>query len=234
MTLGLMVAAVSFTCRLVVESEVLSGPVSEASVNPGINESYLAPDLDPSKWVERFEREGREVYDHRLRIVETLGLRPGMRVADIGAGTGLFSRLIAKQVGEGGTVFAVDLVPAFVDLIRKRAQADGLAQIKPVLCDERSVNLTEHSIDVAFLCDVYHHFEFPKSSLASIHKALRPGGEFVLVEFRRVPGESSDWVLNHVRAGQDQFTEEIQQAGFEVVSQVDWLTENYLVRFRKR
>lgn len=60
------------------------------------------------------------------------------------------------------------------------------------------------------------------------------GGELVLVEFRRVPGESSDWVLNHVRAGQQVFESEIQAAGFERVDEPVMLKENYVVRFRKR
>lgn len=229
-----MVGAVSVVCQTAERSGSQSQSVREESVNPGINANYLAPDLDPSKWVERFEREGREVYDHRSRIVETLDLRPGMDVADIGAGTGLFTRLMAQKVGESGVVYAVDIVPAFVELIGKQAAGDGLTQVKPVLCTERSVELEPASIDLAFLCDVYHHFEFPKSSLASIHRALRPGGTLVLVEFRRVPGESSDWIMNHVRAGQEQFTEEIRAAGFEPIDEVDWLRENYLVRFRRR
>ncbi len=88
-------------------------------------------------------------------------------------------------------------------------------------------------MDLAFICDVYHHFEYPHSSLASLHRALRPGGELVLVEFKRVPGQSSDWVLNHVRAGQEVFTAEIEAAGFKKAQEINLLKENYILRFRK-
>ena len=102
------------------------------------------------------------------------------------------------------------------------------------MCTERSIELPENSIDLAFLCDVYHHFEYPQSSLASIHRALRPGGEFMMVEFKRIPGQTSEWTLSHVRAGQEVFTAEIEKAGFEKIREDSLLKDNYVIRFRKR
>lgn len=206
----------------------------ETSTKPGINAEFLKPGVNLTQWVERFEREGREIYDHRHAIVRAAELRPGMVVADIGAGTGLFTPLLAEAVGPRGQVYAVDIVPEFLKHIAARAAAAGHRNVRPVLCTERSVELPSNSIDLAFLCDTYHHFEYPRSTLASLRRALRPGGALVLVEFRRIPGQSSDWVMNHVRAGQDVFTQEIEAAGFVRVKEVDLLKENYLLRFRKR
>ncbi len=206
---------------------------AEASVKPGINAEYLKPDLKVTQWVERFEREGREIYDHREAIVAAAHLQPGMTVADIGAGTGLFTPYFSRAVGAKGKVVAVDIVPAFLARIEQRAAAEGLANVQTVLCTERSVELPANSIDFAFICDVYHHFEYPQSTMASLRKALRPGGEILLVEFKRIPGTSSDWVLNHVRAGQEVFTAEINAAGFEQVEERDILKDNYVLRFRK-
>jgi len=208
-------------------------PMPEASVKPGINTEYLKPDVDAAQWIERFEREGREIFDQRARIVEAAGLRPGLRVADIGAGSGLFTLLFAERVGPRGEVVAVDIVPAFLEQIRQRAAAAGFKNVRTVRATERSVELPPRSVDLAFVCDTYHHFEYPRHTLASLHRALKPGGELVLVEFRRVPGESSDWVLNHVRAGEAVFTAEIEAAGFKKVGRADFLRENYLIRFRK-
>jgi ubiquinone/menaquinone biosynthesis C-methylase UbiE len=211
-----------------------STPVGvEPSARPGVNAEYLKPDLDVTQWVERFEREGREIYDHRAAIVAAARLKPGMVMADIGAGTGLFTPSFSRAVGPKGKVHAVDIVPAFLDRIKERAAAEGLANVQTVLGTERSVELPPNSIDFAFICDVYHHFEYPQSSLASLHRALRPGGEVLLVEFKRVPGKSSDWVLNHVRAGQEVFTAEIVGAGFQQIEEQDFLKDNYVVRFRK-
>jgi len=106
--------------------------------------------------------------------------------------------------------------------------------VETVLGTSRSVELPDNSIELGLICDVYHHFEFPQASLASIRKALKPGGELVLIDFKRIPGESSDFVLGHVRAGQEVFEAEVAAAGFEKVGEVkDVLKENYFVRFRK-
>jgi predicted methyltransferase len=207
--------------------------IAESSVKPGVNTEYLKPDLNVSNWVERFEREGREIYDRRNEIIAAAKIRPGAHVADIGAGTGLFTPLMSAAVGPRGKVYAVDIVPAFVERIRTEAAAQNLRNVEAVLCTERSVELPANSVDLAFICDVYHHFEYPRSSLESIHRALRPNGEICLVEFKRIPGVSSDWTLNHVRAGQEEFTSEIEAAGFEKVEQIDLLKDNYILRFRK-
>ena len=86
------------------------------------------------------------------------------------------------------------------------------------------------------MCDAYHHFEYPRSMNASLWRALRPGGTLMLIDFRRVPGKSPDWILEHVRAGEEVFTAELQAAGFEKIEDprpTPALQENYLVRFRK-
>jgi predicted methyltransferase len=206
----------------------------EKSVRPGINEKFLDPSLQPGEWTERFETESREIFQRREKILAAVGLKPGMAVADVGAGTGLFTLPFAKAVGEKGKVYAVEIAPNFLKLIRTRAERASVPNIETVLGTERSVELPEGSIDLAFICDVYHHFEFPQDSLASLHRALKPGGEIVLIDFIRIEGKSSDWVLGHVRAGQEVFEAEITAAGFEKVGEEkDLLDENYFVRFRK-
>lgn len=214
-------------------SSVHPAPPPEVSVKPGINSEYLKPDLNVTQWVERFEREGREIYDHREAIVAAARIRSGAVVADIGAGTGLFTPHFSRAVGPKGKVYAVDIVPAFLERIKQRIASERLTNVQTVLCTDRSVELPPNSVDLAFICDVYHHFEYPQQSMASLHRALRPGGELLVVEFKRIPGTSSDWVLNHVRAGQEVFAAEIAAAGFEQIEELDMLRDNYVLRFRK-
>ena len=98
------------------------------------------------------------------------------------------------------------------------------------------MSLPPASVDVIFLCDAYHHFEYPRSMNRSMFRALRPGGTLVLIDFVRVPGKTPKWILEHVRAGQQEFTAELVAAGFvpvEEPSPVPQLKENYLVRFTK-
>jgi ubiquinone/menaquinone biosynthesis C-methylase UbiE len=210
-------------------------PAAEQSVRPGINDGYLAADIDVNLWTERFEVESREIYHARAEIVRVVALRPGQAVADIGAGTGLFLEPFADAVGPTGVVYSLDIVPAFVEHMTDRAAHRNLTQVDARLCSQRSINLPDDSIDVAFVCDVYHHFEYPRSSLASIYTALRPGGELIVIDFVRTPGVSREWVLGHVRAGQAEFTAEIERAGFRLDREVtiDGFEESYFLRFRK-
>ena len=208
-----------------------SGPAQDKSVCPGINDSFQQPNV--SQFVERFEREGREVYDRREKIVAACQLQPGMKVADVGTGTGLFTRLMAPQVSPGGEVFAIDIAKEFVDHVVTSCRELGLKQVSGVVCQPDSVEMPDESIDLAFICDTYHHFEFPYKTMRSIHRALKPGGQVLLVEFHRKEGVSSDWIMGHVRAGQEVFVEEIKRSGFEVVSEEEFLETSYLMRFKK-
>ena len=233
MKLRLLLPVATLALAVFTGCQSTSKTAPETSVKPGVNAEFLKPDLQPVQWVERFEKEGREVYDNRLAIVKALHLRPGMTVADIGAGTGLFVPLFAEAVGTKGTVYAVDIAPEFVKHIQQRSAANGLTQVRTVLCTDRSVELPPNSVDVAYICDTYHHFEFPQSTMTSLHRALKPGGEVVVVDFKRIPGESSEWILSHVRAGQEVFEKEIAAVGFQKVGDVLKLQQNYVVRFRK-
>ena len=207
------------------------GQAQEKSVKPGINDSFKNPDV--SSFVERFEREGREVYDFRNKIIENANFQEGSVVADIGAGTGLFTRLIATKVSKSGTVIAVDIAQEFVDHVVASAREDGLSNVRGQVCKSDSIELPPESIDTAFICDTYHHFEFPYKTMRSIHRALKPGGRVVLVEFHREEGKSSDWILGHLRAGQDVFVNEIELAGFEVASESDFMETSYFMIFKK-
>lgn len=204
---------------------------AEQNVRPDINSQYRDPDV--TQWRGVFERDGREVWDRRADIIRHLGLRPGDRVADIGAGTGFFAALMAHEVGPNGTVYAVDIAPNFVAASEQRARDQGLRNVIGVVNDQRSVRLAPQSVDRVFTSDTYHHFEFPLSTLRSIHDALVPGGELVVVDFRRIPGVSSPWILSHVRAGEDQVRAEIESVGFEFVERLDFMRTQYFLRFRK-
>ncbi len=204
----------------------------EQSVKPGINESFKDPDVE--EFLGRFEIESREIYAHRQKILEACELKPGQTVADIGAGTGLFTRLFAQAVGPEGRVIAVDIAQKFLDHIQKTCRETNIANVDTLLCQADSSNLPANSVDVVFICDTYHHFEFPQKTMASIFQAVKPGGRLVVIDFRRIHGESTDWVMNHVRAGQEVFEAEISEAGFQKSNEKQaLLKENYFVVFKK-
>ena len=208
----------------------------EESVKPGINESFLDPDLNVDKYVDRFEGESREVYANRKEIVAAIGIKKESSVVDIGAGTGPHIGLFAQAVGKKGKVYAIDIAPNFVEHLAERARKEGHPQIEARLCSEDSVDLPPNSVDYAFMCDVYHHFEFPRSTMATLHSALRPGGEVIIVDFERIPGVSREWILGHVRAGKQEVIQELQSFGFAWVEDlhIEGLKENWVARFRKQ
>ena len=200
-----------------------------------MNKKFADPNLDVQHFVTHFENDSREIYVKRQDITRAVGLRPGDAVADIGAGTGLFSLLFAEQVGPKGTVYAVDIGPAFVKYIASRAKQHGYGStIKPVLNTQDSTGLAHGSLDVAFLCDTYHHFEHPEKMLASIHGALRPGGRLVIVDFD-LRENSSEFVKQRARAPQAVYCREITAAGFEriEVENCPTLKEHFYAAFRK-
>jgi FkbM family methyltransferase len=206
-------------------------PAQEKSVRPGINQPFENPDV--KEYIGKFEGESREIFAQRQAILKACKLEPAMVVADIGAGTGLFTRLFAKEIGPKGKVYAVDIAPRFIEHIEKTCKEQGFKNVVGVVCTADSVKLPPNSIDLAFICDTYHHFEFPFRTLASLHKALRPGGQVILIDFHRIEGKTPEWILNHVRAGQDVVVKEIASSGFKMLSEEKLLKENYFIRFKK-
>ncbi len=204
----------------------------EKSVNPGINEPY-ENNPDAKKFAGSFEVESREVYRFRKEIVAACHLKPEMSIADVGAGTGLFTRMFAAEVAPGGTVYAADIAESFLRHIEASCKEAGIKNVKTVLSKVDSSELPPASVDAVFLCDVYHHFEFPQKTLATLHAALKPGGRLVLVDYRREEGKTPQWRLKHVRAGQEVVTREIEAAGFEIKHEEAFLKDNYMIEFQR-
>ncbi len=210
---------------------LVSTTAQERSVRPGINKPFENP--VPKDFLDKFEGESREIAAQAKEIVAACKLKPGMTVADVGAGTGLFTRKFAAVVGDSGKVIAVDIAPSFLRHIEKTCADAKIENVETILCDQFSTKLPKNAVDVVFICDTYHHFEFPERTLQSIHDALRPGGQIVLIDLERIEGKSTDWVMGHVRAGKEVFVREIAAAGFKAVGEEKFLKENYFVRFEK-
>ena len=203
----------------------------EQNVNPGINRQYQDPDYQ--QWVNTFEHEGREIYDRREEIVKALQLKAGMDIADIGAGTGLFTRLFATAVAPTGKVYAVDISATFIENIQRIAKERGLMNIIGIVNNPKDTQLKPSSIDVAFVCDTYHHFEYPQTTLKSIYQALRPNGQLIIIDFHKDPAVASSWVITHVRADKSTVIKEIQSAGFKYIGEKNILKSNYYLAFRR-
>ena len=160
----------------------------------GIGKRYMGREISAvmgwqgAAWLEREEREREERTD---LLLAALALKPGMVVADIGAGTGYLSRRMAPAVMPLGKVLAVDVQPEMVALLQASVQRSGLTQIEARLGAVDDVKLPAASVDLAVMVDVYHELAYPFEVMASLMKAIKPGGLVVFVEYKaedpRVP-----------------------------------------------
>ena len=153
----------------------------------GIGRVYLGREIAQvmsyhgAPWLERSERMEEERPD---LVLAALQLRPGMTVADIGAGSGYYSWRIAEKVGPGGTVYAVDIQPEMLEILKRQMAQRGAANVKLVLGSTTDPRLPEGKLDLVLMVDVYHEFEYPYEMLAAIVRAVRTGGRVAFVEYR--------------------------------------------------
>jgi predicted methyltransferase len=181
-----------------------------------------------------FESEDRAIFQKRFEVLAALRLKPGMDVADIGAGSGFFTRLMAERIGAAGTAYGVEISGLLVGHIERTARAQGLRNVKAVLGTPASPNLPPQAVDLVLVADSYHHFEYPREMLAGIKNALRPDGALWLIDFDRIEGQSHPFILQDVRAGRQVFIREFADAGFELVEEAQVFADEYMLRFRHR
>jgi len=133
-------------------------------------------------WLERPEREAEE---EPARAIEALDIKPGMTVADIGAGSGFYTVRLARKVGADGKVYATDIQVGMLSIIQRRAAMEKLTNIVPVLGATDDPKLPPGSVDLALMVDVYHELAAPQAFVRRLREALKPDGRLVLIEFRK-------------------------------------------------
>jgi predicted methyltransferase len=180
-----------------------------------------------------FEEAGRDQKLQIDRVMDTLKLRPGSKVADIGAGGGWFSVRAARRVaggpnGASGTVFAEDINPHAIDAIHDRAAKENLPNITTVLGTPDDPKLPANTLDAALMLRVYHEVAHPPVLLANLRAAMKSGGLFGVIDH---PGNGADHGINA-----DVVIAEVQRSGFRLVKQYDFTKgdqNDYFLVFEK-
>jgi SAM-dependent methyltransferase len=201
----------------------------------GIGKFYLGREIahvmghQAADWLERPEREAEEKPD---LLLKALKLKSGDVVADIGAGTGYYSWRMAKEVGEKGLVYAVDIQQEMLDLLAKKMTERGISNVKGVLGTITDPKLTGQSVDLVLMVDVYHEFDHPFEMVQAICRALKPGGRVAFVEFR---AEDPKVPIKEVhKMSEAQVRKEMSAQPLEWVETIATLPWQHIIVFRKK
>jgi len=180
------------------------------------------------------ERDTREEEERLTLLVKSLKLQPGDVVADIGAGSGVISALMADEVLPNGYIIAVDVQDEMLLRLQENARKKGVSNIVPIKGTQKSAALAPQSIDLAIMVDVYHEFEFPYEMMAQISQAMKPGGRVVLVEYR-MEDPTVPIKLVH-KMSQAQAKKEVEQPefGMKWTETIDALPRQHILVFTKQ
>jgi ubiquinone/menaquinone biosynthesis C-methylase UbiE len=179
------------------------------------------------------EREGRAELEKPEIVLRAMNLHNGDVIADLGAGTGFFSRRIARAVAPTGKVYANDVQPQMLDRLKELAAQEGIHNIVTVVGTETDPKLPERTFDWVLMVDVYHELQQPRPVLAKIKSALKPTGRVALVEYR-LEGETAKRIDLAHRMSVEQVVEEWGPAGFELVETIEELPSQHLFVFKAR
>src|SRR5436309_2696741 len=179
-----------------------------------------------------FEGPSRDAWQKPAELVAALGLHPGMTVADLGAGTGYFSRHLSAAVGPEGTVLAVDTEPNMVARLRERAEAERTVNVVPILASADNPRLPAHATDLVLIVDTFHHIDDRLTYLRGLRRCLRPGGRVAVIDWQKhaLPvGPPPEHKLAH-----EQVVEEMETAGYALIGEPGLLPYQYFLVFRPR
>lgn len=225
---------------------LLAGPSGLAQVAPpvyrqaspsadGIGKIYMGREIARvmgwagASWLERGERLREERTD---LLVPALELKAGMAVADVGAGTGYFTWRMAQAVAPGGQVYASDVQPEMIALIKRAMAERRIANVVPLQAGVKDAGLKPASLDLALLVDVYHELEYPFEVIGHVVRALKPGARLVLVEYRAE--DASVPIKELHKMSVDQVRREMAPHALVWEKRIDVLPWQHMLVFRKR
>jgi ubiquinone/menaquinone biosynthesis C-methylase UbiE len=180
-------------------------------------------------WLERPEREDEEAPSKAL---DALDLKPGMSVADIGAGSGYYSSRIAKRIGPTGRVYATDIQQGMIDILERRIKNEGLTNVTTILGGMDDPRLPPASIDLAIMVDVYHELQQPQLFLQRLKPAFKPNGRLVLLEYRKE--DPTVPILEVHKMSVAEVRQEMEAEGFVLDKVIDVLPWQHIIVLRAK
>ncbi len=184
---------------------------------------------DIAVWEARFEDPGREEWQKPAEVVAALQLKPGDAVADIGAGTGYFTRHFARSVGPRGKAIGLDIEQSMVDYMKQDAQRLHLENYHARVVKKDDPELTPASFDLVFLCNTYHHIENRASYFEKIRKAIKKDGRLVIVDFYNKPCPVCPPPVHTL--AKKVVIQELDRAGYRPIATHEFLPYQYILEF---
>ena len=208
---------------------IVAGVLLEAQRRHPVSGRIFAPvmGVGGAGWLERPERESEE---QPSKAVDALDLKPGMVVADIGAGSGYYTSRMARRVGPAGRVYATDIQQGMIDLLAARIKSEGLGNVTTVLGAMDDPTLPPQSIDLAIMVDVYHELQQPQVFLQRLKQAFKPGGRLALVEFRKE--DPNVPILEVHKMSVAEVKQELEAEGFVLDRVIDVLPWQHIIVLR--
>ena len=205
---------------------IVAGVLVEAQRRHPVSGRIFAPvmGVGGAGWLERPERENEEAPS---KAIDALDLKPGMVVADIGAGSGYYASRMARRVGPSGRVYATDIQQGMIDLLDRRIRSEGLANVTTVLGAMDDPKLPANSIDLAIMVDVYHELQQPQIFLQRLKAAFKPGGRLVLLEFRKEDPKVP--ILEVHKMSVAEVKQELEAEGFALDRVIDVLPWQHII-----
>ena len=180
--------------------------------------AQLAP-RKAEEWVTTLEGPPRVATQKIDQVLSDLSLKPGMVVADIGAGSGLFSRPLAKAVAPAGKVYAVDIQQDLLDHINQRNKEENIRNIQTVLGEYDDPKLPARNVDLAFINDVLHHIQHRAVYLKALGTYIKPSGRIAIIEMNKDDPNTPHKKQPELLVGRDEILQWMSDAGFKLVDE---------------
>jgi len=187
---------------------------------------------DVEQWKRVFDDPARDAWQKPREVVRALGLRPGMWVADLGAGTGYFSGYLSAAVGPTGAVLAVDTEPNLVSHLRERAGKEALENVTPILASPDNPRLPPGATDLVLVVDTFHHIDDRLAYFRRLARCLKPGGRIAIIDW--LEGDLPVGPPPDHKLSREQVIEEMRAAGYVLAEEPDILPYQYLLVFKAR
>lgn len=209
-------------------------PAPSAGATPAATRAPFAatshhPFDDVAQWSAVFDDPARDAWQKPRELVAALDLRPGMTVADLGAGTGYFSRHLSAAVGDTGTVLAVDTEPNLVARLRERAEQEHTANVTPLLASFDDPRLPRGTVDLVLIVDTYHHLDARLGYLERLRRVLKRGGRVAVVDWQA--GDIPVGPPREHKLSRDEVVGEMRAAGYRLVAEPKVLPYQYVLVF---